>query len=293
VIVELNGELMDAQEARISPFDQGFLYGDGIFDTLRSYRGFLYRLEDHVERLWREADLLQIPFDPSTHSWRTRITSLLQANELVQLDARIRIQISRGGDAQTDHVHAQPDQLKPNVFITARPVAESLARQQDEGIRIMSLQSSFARGNFPQIKSLNYLPSIMALRFAEAKGYAEACLLNFQQKVLEGATSNIFVLRGGTLLTPPARLGLLPGITRDVVLRLGRALDLHIEERAFELREMLIADEVFVTGSVKEIVPVIGVDRTRIGDGRPGPWTRRLAEAYARDVAHHRAAANA
>jgi branched-chain amino acid aminotransferase len=292
LIVDLNGDLLEDGEARISPFDQGFLYGDGIFDTLRAYRGFLYRLEDHIERLWREADLLQIPFDPSTHGWRTRLTSLLEANDLVQVDCRVRIQISRGGQADTDHVRAQPEELRPNVFVTARPVLESLGRQQLEGVRIMSLQSSFARGNFPQIKSLNYLPSIMALRFAGAKGFSEACLLNSQQKVLEGATSNIFIVRGGTLLTPPARLGLLPGITRDVVVRLGRAQDLHVEERAFDLREMLIADEAFLTGSVKEIVPIVGVDRTRIGEGRPGPWTKRLQEAYARDVAQHRTTAN-
>jgi branched-chain amino acid aminotransferase len=282
--VHLNGELVDADAARISPFDAGYLYGDGLFDTLRTYRGFSHLLAEHVQRLSREAELLQIPFDPSPGTWDHIIRELLAANGLMDEDARVRLQISRGGGPDTDQVSVDPEAVSPVVFVHVRPISESTARIQRDGVRILSMQSAFARGNFPQIKSLNYLPSIMALRFARAQGYEEACLLNRQNKVLECATSNIFLIKGETLRTPSPRLGLLPGITRGRVLTLARDLSLRVEEAASELRDLVTADEVFLTGSVKEIVPVVGMDNGLIGGGRPGPWTRRLQEVYAADV---------
>lgn len=288
MIVDLDGQHLDAQQARVSPFDGAYLYGDGLFDTLRSYRGHLYRLEDHLARLRREAELLQLPLDTGLEGWKERLRALLEANDLMDDDARLRIQISRGGDAETHPYLADPEGLEPVVFVVARPVDPALERQQREGVRVMSLQNSFARGNFPLIKSLNYLPSVMALRFANSSGFAEALLLNRQQKVLEGASSNVFVVQGGRLRTPSTRLGLLPGITRDVVLELAGELGIAAEEVGFELRDLLIADEVFLTGSVKEVVPVIGVDRSVIGPGEPGPVTRRIQQAYRDDVERRR-----
>jgi branched-chain amino acid aminotransferase len=287
--VELDGELVAAADARVSPFDGGFLYGDGIFDTLRAYRGFAYSLEKHVERLAHEAELLQISFDPDIEAWRERIDRLLRANDLLAEDAVVRIQLSRGGDPDTDLVTVPPEVISPVTFVTARPVGPEVEIFQREGIRIMTVQSTFARGNFPQMKTLNYLPSIMALRFARASGFQEACLLNRQNRVLEGATSNVFLVRGKSLRTPSARLGLLPGITRNRVLELAHGLGLHVEEMASELRDLMLADEVFLTGSVKEIVPVVGVDRSTIGDGAVGPVTRGLQSAYREDVEAARA----
>jgi branched-subunit amino acid aminotransferase/4-amino-4-deoxychorismate lyase len=146
------------------------------------------------------------------------------------------------------------------------------------------MQSAFARGNFPQIKSLNYLPSIMALRFARARGFDEACLLNRQNKVLECATSNIFLLKGKILRTPSRRLGILPGITRGRILQLAEQQGLKVEEAASELRDLVTADEVFLTGSVKEITPVVGLDEGPVARGQAGEWTRRLQDVYREDI---------
>ncbi len=282
--VHLNGELVEAEEARVSPFDAGYLYGDGLFDTLRSYRGFIYLLAEHVQRLAREAELLQIPFDPSPGTWDHLIGEVLDANDLKGVDARVRIQVSRGGGPQTDHVQVDPEQMQPLVFIFATRVSDQIQALQTRGARILSMQSTFARGNFPQIKSLNYLPSIMALRFARARGFDEACLLNRQNKVLECASSNIFLVKGKVLRTPSRRLGILPGITRGRVLQLAEELGLKAEEAASELRDLVTADEVFLTGSVKEIVPVVGLDEGPIAGGTAGEWTRRLQDAYHQDI---------
>ncbi|HKI84216.1 MAG TPA: aminotransferase class IV [Candidatus Krumholzibacteria bacterium] len=282
--VHLNGELIAADEARVSPFDAGYLYGDGLFDTLRSYRGFLYLLAEHVQRLAREAELLQIPFDPSPGTWDHLIGEVLQANDLKDTDARVRIQISRGGGPHTDQVSVDPEQMQPVVFIVATEVSKEVSSLQERGARILSMQSAFARGNFPQIKSLNYLPSIMALRFARARGFDEACLLNRQNKVLECATSNIFLLKGKVLRTPSRRLGILPGITRGRILQLAAQEGLKVEEAASELRDLVTADEVFLTGSVKEITPVVGLDEGPVTRGKAGEWTRRLQKAYREDI---------
>ncbi len=282
--VHLNGELVAADEARVSPFDAGYLYGDGLFDTLRSYRGFNYLLAEHVQRLAREAELLQIPFDSSPGTWDHLIGEVLQANDLQDKDARVRIQISRGGGPRTDQVSVDPEQMQPVVFIVATEVSEEVSSLQERGARILSMQSAFARGNFPQIKSLNYLPSIMALRFARARGFDEACLLNRQNKVLECATSNIFLLKGKVLRTPSRRLGILPGITRGRIMQLAEQQGLKVEEAASELRDLVTADEVFLTGSVKEITPVVGLDEGPVAGGRAGEWTRRLQDAYREDI---------
>jgi D-amino acid aminotransferase len=288
MIVDLDGTLVDAADARVSPFDGAYQYGDGLFDTLRSYRGFLFRLDDHLERLRRQAELLQLDFDDTREHWSTRITALLDANDLVDADARVRLQISRGGDDTTDLVGAAPTDLEPVTMITARAVSERLDEQQRDGIRIMSMQPAFARGNFPQLKSLNYLPSLMAMRFAREAGFDEALLVNSHRRVLEAATGNVFAIDGNVLRTPSPRLGLLPGITREIVLEFAPELGLRVDEVLGEIRDLLLADEVFLTGSVKEIVPVVAVDNTTIGNGDAGPWTRRLQERYREQVERER-----
>lgn len=285
MIVDLDGVLVESQAARISPFDGAYLYGDGVFDTLRTYGGAPYRLDQHLARLARETELLHLPIEFDAVAWRTRLGDLLEANDLVELDARVRIQISRGGDDRAEVAGLGPDDVPPRVFVTAAAVSEDIARKQEEGVSATSLSSAFARGNFPQIKSLNYLPSLMAMRFARSRGFDEAILLNGQQRVLEAATSNIFAILDGELRTPSPRLGLLPGITRTTVLELAEGMGLPSREVLGELRDLLLADEVFLTSSVKEILPVVSVDGTKIGDGRRGEWTERLQTAYREDVA--------
>ena len=289
MIVDLDGALLDASEARVSPFDGAYQYGDGLFDTLRSYGGFLFRFDAHLERLRRQAEMLQLDVDLTRESWQTRITALLDANDLIDTDARVRIQISRGGDASTDHVSAAPHDVEPVTLITARAIGAVIEAQQRDGIRVMSMQPAFARGNFPQIKSLNYLPSLMALRFARDAGYEEAILLNGHRRVLESATGNVFAIDGNVLRTPSSRLGILPGIARDTALHLAPELGLRVDEVLGEIRDVILAEEVFLTNSLREVVPVTAVDQSTIGSGIPGPWTQRLQERYREEVDRARA----
>jgi len=153
------------------------------------------------------------------------------------------------------------------------------------------MKPPFARGNFPQLKTLNYLPAVMALRFAFAEGCQEALLTDRHGKLLEGSTSNLFLVRDGRLVTPPSRLGLLAGRTRALVLRLAPEAGLEVEEAAIERRDLLTAAEAFLSGSVKEIVPLVRADGAPVGGGRPGPVTRDLQQRYQRAVREHLAAA--
>jgi len=292
MLVDLGGTLVPAADARVSPFDGGFLYGDGIFDTLRTYRGFAFQLDEHLDRLQREAELLQLQVDLDEARWSARLTALLEANDLRGRDAAVRIQVSRGGDPDTDQIHADPASLRPTEFMFARAVGPEVQRRQEDGVRILSMQPAFARGNFPQMKTLNYLPSVMASRFAQAQGYDEAILLNRQSKILEGASSNVFVVKDNTVRTPSVRLGLLPGITRQKVMEIAAGLGLRVEETASELRDLMLADEVFLTGSVKEVVPVIGVDKSDVANALPGLWTQQIQQAYHDEVERARDAAS-
>jgi D-amino acid aminotransferase len=278
--VDLNAQILDADEARVSPFDAGYMFGDGLFETVRSYEGFPFDLGRHLMRMRHAAELLQIPFDGDPAGWEPRLRRLLAANDLNHGDAIVRIQLSRGGTAGTDHVAGDPGDTDAVEFVTTRPLPSEVDLWQRDGARVTCVQSSFARGNFPQFKSLNYLPSLMALRFARAAGCAEAILLSKQSHVLEGATSNVFMLRDGILSTPPTSTGILPGIARSRALELAGELGLPRDERPLELREFLAADEIFLSSAVKEVLPVVDVDGKTIGDGRPGPWTRQLHEAY-------------
>jgi branched-chain amino acid aminotransferase len=284
LFVDFQGNLVGADAAQVSVFDGGFLHGDGLFETVRCYRGQPFALHEHIERLARSATLLQIPCSDAPEHWLRRIRALLEKNGQPAADCVIRIQLSRGGDAQTDLIDVDPASLQPVSWIQWRPLPADLPRWQRDGVRVLSLQASFARGNFPQLKSLNYLPAIMALRFARGSGYDEACLLNRQGKLLEGATSNVFLVHGGRLRTPSPRLGILAGLARARVMRLASELGLIVEEVASELRDVLVSDEVFLTSSVKEILPVIAVDNAQIGDSRPGPITRQLQQAYRAQV---------
>ena len=284
MFVDFQGNLISAESAQISVFDGGFQHGDGLFETLRCYRGQPFALHEHVDRLARSAALLQIPCSDAPEHWLRRIRALLEKNGHQSADCVIRIQLSRGGDATTDLIEVDPASLPPVSWIQLRALPEELPRWQREGVRMLSLQASFARGNFPQLKSLNYLPAIMALRFARGAGFDEACLLNRQGKLLEGATSNVFLVQDGRVRTPSPRLGILAGLARARVLRLAASLGLHVEEAASELRDLLIADEVFLTSSVREIVPAVVVDQATIGGGQPGPITRQLQQAYRQEV---------
>jgi branched-chain amino acid aminotransferase len=292
MIVYLNGSYLDATEARVSLFDAGYLYGDGLFETLRLYAGRPFDLKGHLDRLQRQLELLAFAWRPDYSTVNAVLHELADRNGLADADARVRLTVSRGGLPGRPLLLQDLDTLTPSFSIMLEPLPPEIAVWQEDGIHALVMKATFARGNFPQLKSLNYLSSLLALRFAVQRNCQEAILVDRQGKILEGATSNIFLVSRGTLYTPPTRLGLLAGRTRSLVLEAARALRHACHEEAFERRELLTADEVFLTGSVREVVPVVRIDDAPVGDGRAGPVTRALQTRYRQDVADILAAAD-
>ena len=270
--------------ARVSLFDGGYLYGDGLYETLRLYAGRPADLDGHLGRLTRELELLGYAWRPEAAAIRALLGELATRNGLAGQDARARLTVSRGGSPDDPLPLAGFDALPETISAWVTPIAPEVAAWQRDGIAACVMKSPFARGNFPQLKTLNYLPALMALRFAHAEGCQEALLVDRQGKLLEGTCSNLFVVRDGQLLTPPSRLGLLAGRTRARVLGLAAAAGLRPLESALERRDLLTAPEAFLSGSVKEIVPLVRVDGQPVGEGLPGPVTRDLQKRYRQAV---------
>ncbi|MBK7188169.1 MAG: aminotransferase class IV [bacterium] len=279
--VYLNGQYIDAAEARVSVWDGGYLYGDGIYTTLRLYAGRPLDLPAHLERLRRHAAALELPVPLSDEQTNTIIEALVAANGLRDHDGRLRITISRGGDPDDPLPLHDLERLVPTVLLTLAPVPASFTEWAREGIKACLLEPGSARGNLPHLKTLNGLPALLAQRQAAARGCQEAILVSEDGRLLEGAVSNLFLAKDGCLATPAGAEGLLAGRTRERVLALGLAC----ERRRLLPDDLRGADEAFTASSVREILPVVAVDGAAIGDGRPGPLTRRLQAAYRELVA--------
>lgn len=282
MVVYLNGSYLDDTSASISIFDGGYLYGDGVFETLRLYRGVPFDLSGHLQRMADQLESLDYDWRPDPARIGEIISELVHRNNLRDQDSRCRLTVSRSGLPGHPLLLSGYRDLAPTVSAFVQPLGPEIAHMQNDGIRLKVMHSEFARGNFPQIKSLNYLTTIMALRCAHRDGCAEALLTDTDGHVLECATSNIFMLRAGILSTPPLKLGLLPGRTRGMIMDLAVGLDFQVQETVFTIDTLSAADEIFISGSVKEVVPVIGLDDQQIGDGRPGPVTRTCQETYRR-----------
>ncbi len=284
MLVWLNGECIAASEAKISLLDGGYLFGDGVFETLRLYQGRPFDLSGHLERMTHQLEVLEYQWRPERKIFAAAILELLSANNWRDIDARCRITVSRGCTEHDPMPLTGHETLAPTVSIMIQPLGERLALWHRDGIRVCTMTEDFARGNFPHLKSLNYLPTIMAMRRAHAQGCDEALLIDSDGRVLEGATSNVFMVNNGVLTTPPLSQGLLAGRTRAMVLDLADEFDLTTQEQPFRPLELRSADEAFLCGSVKEIVPMIALDDHAIGAGHPGDITQQLQNKYRRRV---------
>jgi branched-chain amino acid aminotransferase len=293
MVVYLNGAFIEAADARVSLFDGGYLYGDGLYETLRLYAGRPFDLDGHLARLTRELALLGYAWRPDAAAISAIFTELATRNGLLGVDSRARLTISRGGSPDDPLPLAPAADLPATVSAWTLPLATDLVAWQENGVAVCVMKSPFARGNFPQLKTLNTLPPVMALRFAHGEGCQEAILVDRQGKLLEGAGSNLFLVHGDRLTTPPVRLGLLAGRTRALVLRLATDAGLDVSEAACDRRDLLTAGEAFLSGSVKEIVPIVRADGRAIGNGRPGPLTQDIQQRYRRAVVESLAAASA
>ena len=272
--VYLNGALVPREKATVSPFDRGFLYGYGLFETMRSYGGCVFRLDRHLARLMHSARfLLAAALDPD--ELRQAIYKTLEANNLS--DARIRLTISAG---EGERSLEPPKEGMPPIIV----VAERLALHPQlylKGVRaaIVRLRRN-SLSPLCGIKSTNYLDNLIAHSEAVALGADEAILLNERGFVAECSTSNIFLVVAGKLLTPSEESGILPGITREAVLELARATGVEVVEGEIPVEDLRRADEVFLTTSVREIVPIVSVDGSLIASGKPGEVTKILLAAY-------------
>ena len=274
-IVYLNGSLLPVSQARLSPSDYGFLYGYGLFETMRAYSGRIFRVEKHLARLSRSAKLLGIDLRSDIPDLEKALYNTLQANNLS--NARIRLTLS-GGEGEP-----VPDLLpqNPTVIIVARRYTPYPPQVYQQGFKaIVSRIRRNTQSPASVIKSLNYLDNLLARRETKLAGADEAILLNERGFLAEGSMSNIFLVSDNTLLTPSEDSGILPGITREVILELAPSMDMKTIERKITLKELLQADEAFFTNSLIEIMPLTQVDEQNIGLGRAGAVTQRLIAAY-------------
>ena len=277
--VWLNGKLVDREDAKISVFDHGLLYGDGVFEGIRSYGGKVFRLKEHVRRLFDSAKGIRLAIPLAADELAKAVADTLQANGLK--DAYIRVVVTRGvGTLGLDPNRCQ----SPAVFIITDKIALYPEELYRNGLDIITAATMRNHPNAvnPRLKSLNYLNNILAKIEAIDAGVLEAVMLNHLGYVAECTGDNLFIVRGGRLLTPPIGAGILEGITRDEILAIAREERLEVREENLTRYDLYVADECFLTGTAAEVVPVVRIDGRQIGDGRPGPVTKRLAEEFHR-----------
>jgi branched-chain amino acid aminotransferase len=271
--VYVDGKIVPKEDAKVSVYDHGYLYGDGIFEGIRVYDGNVFRLAEHIERLYESAKTIALDIPLSADELTRATLDTVAANGL--RDCYIRLVISRGrGDLGID-----PDKCeKATVVIIVDTIELYPQKFYDEGISLVtaSIRRIPAQCLDPRIKSLNYLNNILAKIEAKKAGVPEAIMLNENGRIAECTADNLFILKNGTLMTPKLTEGALPGVTRGAVLELGKAAGLETIEGAFGLHDIYNADECFLTGTGAEIVPVVIVDSRQIGTGKPGKTTQRL-----------------
>ncbi len=275
-LVEIDGVLSAPEEARVPVLDRGFLYGDSVYEVLRTYEGRIFALESHLDRLEGSAQRLRIDL-PDRAALATAISRTLRAAG--NLESYCRVIVTRGSGPLT---------LDPTT--AARPLVAIVVKQYEpfpdwtyeRGVRVMvpSILRTSPCSLDPAIKSGNYLNSVLALGEARQGGWFDAMMLDGQGRVTEATSSNVFAWKDGILLTPPLEVGILSGVTRGLLLALARELGIPCEERHLPLADLLAADEVMLTSTLREVQPVIEVDRTAIGSGAPGPTARLLRRAF-------------
>jgi branched-chain amino acid aminotransferase len=275
--IYLNGKLVKKEEAVISVYDHGFLYGDGVFEGIRMYNGVVFRLKEHIDRLYDSAKSIMLTIPKTKEEMSEIIVNTLRKNELQ--DAYIRVVVSRGvGDLGLD-----PNNCKtPQIIVIAEPLALFPKELYETGIEIVTVASRRNRSDVlpPQVKSLNYLNNILVKIEAHLANASEALMLNDQGYVAEGSGDNVFIVKNGVIKTPPAHVGALEGITRNTIIEIGRKLGYEVREEIMTRHDVYSADEVFLTGTAAEIISVVKVDGRVIGDGKPGEYTKKLLEAF-------------
>jgi len=280
--VSIDGQVVDSAEARVSVFDRGFLYGDSVFEVFRTYGGVPFAQREHLERLERSANRLMIPMPVSLQTLSSEVAATLDAAG--EGEWYVRVVVTRGTGPLTYDPSTAREPLR---VIIAAPVSLPPVEHYERGIAVTLLHASRPTDDerASGAKASNYLANLLAVHEAKQKGAQEALVLGRRGQILEGASSNLFIVTEGKVLTPEPQPGILVGITRASVLAAARAQGIEVAETTVRPEDLYGADEAFITSSIREVMPVVAADGRTIGSGAPGPVTKRLHEGYLRAVA--------
>lgn len=281
LLVFIDGKYYPKSQAKISVYDHGFLYGDGVFEGIRVYSNNVFKLREHIDRLYSSARAIMLEIPMKKEEMINAVVETLKKNNLA--DAYIRLVVSRGaGDLGLDPRKCS----KPTIIIITDRIKLHDGNTKKEGLTaiISWVKRDPVDATTHEVKSLNYLNSILAKIEANNASVDEAICLNKEGFVCEGVAENIFVIFDGVILTPPTSTGALRGITRNVVINIAQKLGYTVTKKEITPADLFLADEVFFTGTAAEVVPVKEINKRKIGDGKPGPITRRLMEEYRKIV---------
>jgi len=277
LLVYIDGEYYPKSQAKISVYDHGLLYGDGVFEGIRAYNGSVFKLKEHIERLYRSAHTIMLQIPVKKEEMIQIVLETLRKNNLKE--AYIRLVITRGvGDLGLNPKKCS----KPTIIVIVDKIALHGSEAKEKGVTAMLswVKRDPVDATTHEIKSLNYLNSILAKIEANISGVDEAICLDKNGFVCEGVAENIFIIKKGKIFTPPSYTGALPGITAEAVMDLARKLGYEVIEKNITPYELFNADEVFFTGTAAEIVPVREINKRTIGNGAPGIITKRLMKEF-------------
>ncbi len=275
--VYINGNLYDKEDAKISVYDHGLLYGDGVFEGMRSYAGRVFRLEQHLQRLWNSAKAIWLEMPLSQDELAQAVNETLSVNNIS--DGYLRLLVTRGAGT----LGLDPNRTSnPQVIIIADRIELYPEEYYRNGLELVTVSTirNHPAALSPRIKSLNYLNNILAKIEGLQAGCIEALMLNHKGEVAECTGDNVFIVRDGVLYTPPVDAGILEGITRETVIEIAKKNSIQVAQTPLTRHDIFIAEECFLTGSAAEIVPVVKLDSRTIGNGKPGPVTRDLSERF-------------
>jgi len=281
LLVYIDGKYYPKSQAKISVYDHGLLYGDGVFEGIRAYNGVVFKLREHIDRLYRSARVIMLEIPLTKEEMINAVLETLRKNNLH--DAYIRLIVTRGvGDLGLDPRKCP----KPTVIIITDVIKLHSKEAKEKGIRalIVWVKRDPVDATSHEVKSLNYMNSILGKIEANVAGFDEAICLDKNGHISEGIAENIFIVKNGKIITPPTSTGALVGITRDVIMKLAEKLGYKAVEANITPTDLFTADEAFFTGTAAEVVPIVEVNKRKIGEGKPGPITKRLMQEFEKIV---------
>ncbi len=281
LLVYIDGEYYPKSQAKVSVYDHGLLYGDGVFEGIRAYSGIVFKLKEHINRLYRSAHTIMLQIPVTKEEMIQLVLKTLRKNNLK--DSYIRLIVTRGvGDLGLNPKKCP----KPTIIVITDTISLHKGEAKEKGVTAMLswVKRDPVDATTHEIKSLNYLNSILAKIEANISGVDEAICLDKNGFICEGVAENIFIVKKGRLFTPPSYTGTLPGITAEAVMKLAEKLGYEVMEKNITPYELFNADEVFFTGTAAEIIPVREINKRQIGNGSPGPITKKLIEEFAKLV---------